>query len=116
MDIAGIVSELTAIMAEEKNTRNRMRTLRDRRLFLENSVCKFLEETEDVGIKYKDVELVLEDKQVRTRRKAREKEDCVLAVLQRAGISNPSAVLPQVIEATRGEKHTEPKLAVRKSK
>jgi hypothetical protein len=116
MDIAGTVSELTAIITEEKNMRTRMRTLRERRLFLENNVCKFLEETDDSGIKYKDIELVIEDKLVRTRLKAREKEDFVLAVLQKAGVANPVAVLPQVIEATKGEARTKTKLAVRKSK
>lgn len=116
MDIVGTVSELTAIMTEEKNTRARLKTLRERRTVLENDVCRFLDETRDAGIKYRDLELVLEEKQVRTRRKAREKEDGVLSVLQKAGLPDAVSVLAQVLEATRGEKHTEPKLAVRKAK
>lgn len=116
MDIVSMVSELTLIMAEEKQVRAQAARLRTRRTALEAQIAKILRDSDDPGVKYHGLQIALEDKEVRHRKKKTEKIDGAKNVLKTNGVTNADRVLESVINALRGDKTVEQKLTVKKIK
>jgi len=116
MDIVSMVSELTLLLNEEKQVRGQLVRLRNRRIVVESQISKFLRETDDPGLKYQGLQIALEDKEVRHRRKKTEQIDGAKNVLKINGVANTDRVLESVINALRGDKTIEQKLTVKKIK
>lgn len=115
MDVAGLVHELTTIIAEERVLRDSQRTLRARRAKIEESLLVLIRSSPDAGIRYRDIEISLEEKRVRARRKIRETQDSIARLLQGAGVSDAAGLAAKVLEATKGEPHYEDRLTVKKT-
>lgn len=116
MDINGLVAELTSLINEEKQMRMHVRKLKDRREQVEDGIMKFLAETEDPGIKHKNITLTVEEKERRKYRNKTDKIDSAKNVLKKHGVSNSDKVIQDVIEAMRGEPRLETKLCLKKTK
>lgn len=111
-----MVSELTLILNEEKHLRSQLARLRNRRTTLESQITKILRDADDPGVKYHGLQIALEDKEVRRRRKKTEQIDGAKNVLKTNGVANADRVLESVINALRGDKTVEQKLTVKKIK
>lgn len=116
MDISGLVSELSEIMNEEKRMRLHLKEVKRRRAVIEEQIAKFFNETQDPGIKYRNMTITLEDKEIRLHKKKTEKLDGARNVLKGYGVKNTDQVLCDVIEAMRGQAIVEPKVVVKKVK
>jgi len=111
-----MASELTLILAEEKQLRGQIGRLRNRRSVLETQISKILRDSDDPGVKYHGLQIALEDKEVRHRKKKTEQIDGAKNVLKTNGVANADRVLESVINAMRGDKIVEQKLTVKKIK
>lgn len=111
-----MVNELTTLLAEEKQIRASLGRLRTRKQALEQSIKKYLSETEDPGIKFKDMTISVHDKEIRLYKNKTSKIDDAKNALKSHGVSNADSVLASVIEAMRGDTRTEQKLLVKKTK
>ena len=116
MDISGLVSELSELIAEEKRVRAHVKGLRQRRATIEAQIAAFFDETEDPGIKYRGLCVTVEDKTVRLYKKKTEKIDGARNVLKEYGVKNTDQVLGDVIDAMRGQTTTEARVVVKKAK
>lgn len=116
MDISGLVNELSALLSEEKQLRAQMAKLRTRRQTVEQGIKAFLAETDDPGLKYRDLVLTVQDKEVRIYKNKTTKIDDAKNVLKRHGVPNADSIVGSVIAAMRGDTRTEQKLVVKKNK
>lgn len=116
MDIVSMVSELALILNEEKQIRGQLTRLRNRRATLETQISKALRDSDDPGVKYQGLQIALEEKEVRHRKKKTEQIDGAKNVLKTNGVANADRVLESVINALRGDKTLEQKLTVKKIK
>jgi len=83
---------------------------------LETQISKILRDSDDPGVKYHGLQIALEDKEVRHRKKKTEQIDSAKNVLKTNGVANADRVLESVINALRGDKIVEQKLTVKKIK
>ena len=111
-----MVSELSVLLSEERQLRRQLAQLRTRRTFIESQISKILRDSNDPGVKYHGLQIALEDKEVRHRKKKTEQIDGAKNVLKTNGVTNADRVLESVINALRGDKTVEQKLTVKKIK
>lgn len=111
-----MASELSLLITEERQLRRQLVQLRTRRTFIESQISKILRDSDDPGVKYHGLQIALEDKEVRHRKKKTEQIDGAKNVLKTNGVANADRVLESVINALRGDKTVEQKLTVKKIK
>lgn len=111
-----MASELSLLITEERQLRRQLVQLRTRRTFIESQISKILRDSNDTGVKYHGLQIALEDKEVRHRKKKTEQIDGAKNVLKTNGVANADRVLESVINALRGDKTVEQKLTVKKIK
>jgi hypothetical protein len=111
-EIIAAVTELKDLSQDIAIRAKEIKKLRDRKKELEEKICKFLEEKDQPGVKYKDTAIILEkNKYTRIpKKKAKKEEDC-LAVLRHYGIGNAEKIFNELVETMKGDEV--PKNAVR---
>lgn len=116
MDIIGLVHELSVLINEEKVARSHINKLRKRKADLETSIIKFLNDTNDPGIKCDNLLIELDEKERRMYKKKSEKLLNVKEVLRNYGVSNTDTAVNEVIKAMKGDTKVETKLSIKNIK
>lgn len=116
MDIIGLVHELSVLINEEKAARVHINKLRKRKLDVEKSIIKFLNDTNDPGIKCDNLLIELNEKERRLHKKKSEKLLNVKEVLRNYGVANTDTAVNEVISAMKGETKVETKLSIKNVK
>lgn len=116
MSIKAYVQELDSIQYELKTMAARRKKLKEREKKLMEDIKDFLREKDQVGVKHHGTAIILEEKQVRAKKKAKERDQDAIDILEQYGIDNPDKVLAELLEARKGTKITEPKLTFKKYK
>jgi len=114
MDITGHVTELKIIIAEETRARAHLKKIRDKRKILEDQIAVYLADSPDAGIKTRDFTISLENKEVRLRKKKRDRVEEASNILKRAGVHDADRLVDRVVEAMRGDIEIRPKLHIKK--
>jgi len=109
-DIPGLILELKELTNEVSNRTKEICKLKNRKKSIEETLCKFFEEKNQPGVKYKGVAVIAEDTKTRVRKKKSDKEDDCVVLLRNCGISNAEKVYKELVEKMRGEQVYKKKL------
>lgn len=110
------LKELKSITNEIKRLNLKMKELRLNKSEIEDRIIEYLEEEDQVGVKYENMVILARQKTQRRKKKKGEKEQDAAAVLEQFGIENPNEALKQVLDAMKGEEMLVSSLQVKESK
>jgi hypothetical protein len=96
------VIELTELKIEIKRVSSTLKHLRIREKIIEERLAKYLNETNQPGVKYANTAIILQQKTPASRKKKKCQETDSLDVLKRHGILDTKQVLKELLEARRG--------------
>jgi hypothetical protein len=116
MSIQGYVEELASIDLELKQLMARAKFLRGEKKKVMEYIQEFLQAKDQPGVKYKNIAIVREKKEVADKKTAKEKAIDAIIVLEKHGIQDAEKVLKEIREAEKGEKVVHEKIAVKKIK
>ena len=102
-EIKGLISEVSQIDAEIKRLNTQKRKLHARKKECEARIVKFLDRTNQAGVKYQGTALIAKTRNRRGRRKKKDQEKDGSAVLKKYGINNSDKIVRELLEAIKGQ-------------
>jgi hypothetical protein len=102
-DIPGLIIELKEISTEIANKTKEMSKLKNRKKQIEEQLCKFFDEKDQPGVKYKGVAVVAEEAPSRLRKKKVEKESDCIGILKKNNVSNPEKIYKEILDKMKGD-------------
>lgn len=113
MNIKADVQELKQLNVEIKRRAAELSKLRKRAAVVEERIAVFLDSQQLPGAKYQNTSIVLEKRERRKQKPKKISEADAIEVLRSRGISNPQAVLDEILEARRGESTERRKIKIK---
>ena len=115
ISIKGSIHEMDEIKKEIDRNTKRNGELRKHYKKLESEVLKYLEENDEIGVKYKNIAVIVENKPKREIKKAKEAEKDVMQILEDYGVDSAdvSKVLKKITEAKKGEEIDNKKIKIK---
>jgi hypothetical protein len=114
MSIKGDIQELEIIRQELKALTVKRKSLKAREKALENKIVEYLQAKDTPGLKHNGTAILLEEKSVAAPKKAKAKDEDVIAVLEKYGIRESDKVLSEIMAARKGEPVLKQKLKLTK--
>ena len=115
-DIPGLIIELKEITTEITNKTKEMSKLKHIKKKIEEDLCKFFDEKNQPGVKYKGVAVVAEDSTTRTRKKKVEKESDCISILKKNNVNNPEKIYKEILDKMKGDEVTKKKVRIQSVK
>ena len=115
-DVPGLILELKDLTNEINNRSKELYKIKNRKKYIEEILCKFFEEKNQPGIKYKGVAVIAEETKTRMRKKKSDKEDDCVGLLRNCGLSNAEKVYKDLLEKMKGEQVSKKKLKIQSVK
>ena len=116
MSIKSNVQELESIKEELKTLTRRRKVLNNRKNELEKAITNYLKEKDQTGVKHQGKAIILEEKEQRSLKKIKERDNDASEILKKYGINNAMKVLNEILDARKGEKIIKEKLVISKLK
>lgn len=114
MSIKADVRELQSIRLELQRMTQKRKELKQKEGEVEARIRDFLKAKDQPGLRDGDFSLIIEEKEVTGPKKAKEKQEDSLAVLERHGVQSPEKLLEELMQARKGEVVVKQKLKVSK--
>jgi hypothetical protein len=111
-DIPGLIIELKDITTEVLNKTKEMSKLRYRKKQIEEQLCKFFDEKNQPGVKYKGVAVLAEESTTRARKKKIEKESDCISILKKNNVNNPEKIYKEMLEKMKGDEIIKKKVRI----
>ena len=111
-DIPGLIIELKEISTEIANKTKEISKLKYRKKYIEEQLCKFFDEKNQPGVKYKGVAVVAEEATTRTRKKKIEKENDCISILKKNNVNNPEKIYKELLDKMKGEEIKKKKVKI----
>lgn len=104
MSIQSLINEIQAIHFKIKEISKESKILRNRAKNIEKMIAEYLDSKQQIGIKYKDISVVLENKLKKIPKKKKEQDDDSLSILRERGMNAIEAenLLKKLSEARQG--------------
>ena len=115
-DIPGMILELKELSNEISNRKKELSKLSSRKKQIEEILCKFFEEKNQPGVKYKGLAITTEDSKARIRKKKSDKEEDCISLLKQHNINNAEKLYKEMIEKMKGEEVYKKKLKIQNIK
>jgi hypothetical protein len=115
MSIRDTFTELQSIKTEMKRLKSEIKTLREAEKKAEYKIREYLMEKGEPGFKLQGTAVILEEKEIRTKKNNKEKNEDALYILEKYGITeNKEKILNELLEARKGDLQTTKKLKIQK--
>lgn len=101
-NIKACIEELKDIQSEIKTQNANLKQLRDRKKQLEADIFKYLEDSDQEGLRYQNIIFMKTNKKKRDRKKKDEKETDIQKVLEKHGVEDSKQAVSEVLEAMKG--------------
>lgn len=111
-DIPGLILELKELTNEINNRTKELTKLRNRKKQIEENLCKFFEEKQQPGVKYKGVAVIAEETKARVRKKKSDKEDDCISLLKNYNVRDAEKIYKELLEKMKGEEVSKKKLKI----
>ena len=108
--------ELKKINNEMKRYSNLLKQLRDRKKIIETNILKYLQTSQQTGIKLGDVVAVQKEKKTHERKTKDEKKDDIIRLLENNGIRNADGLYKELLDTMKGKEEVVPVLKVKEHK
>jgi hypothetical protein len=115
-DIPGLIIELKEISTEIINKSKEIAKLKYRKKHIEEQLCKFFDEKNQPGVKYKGVAVVAEEATTRTRKKKIEKENDCIGILKKNNVNNPEKIYKEIMDKMKGDEVTKKRVRIQSVK
>jgi hypothetical protein len=102
-DIRQDLKELSNIIEESKRLMDELNTLRGRKKELEQRLIEYLQNTDEVGLKYESFIFIPKDKKIRKKLKKKERDEAAVRVLGDYGVEQPKEAYVKLMDAMKGE-------------
>jgi hypothetical protein len=102
MSLQHDLDELNNINLEIRRLTNTIREFRKQKKVVEDRVIAFLKNQETQGVRYNDQAVILDNKNIRNKKKKKEKLDEIHSVLNKYGIKSSDTLIQEIMEAQRG--------------
>jgi len=116
LQIASDMRELKKINNEMKRYSNLLKQLRDRKKIIETNILKYLQTSQQTGIKLGDVVAVQKEKKTHERKTKDEKKDDIIRLLENNGIRNADGLYKELLDTMKGKEEVVPVLKVKEHK
>ena len=116
MSLQHDLDELNNINLEIGRLTHAIREFRKQKKVVEDRVISFLKNQETQGVRYNDKAVILESKNIRNKKKKKEKLDEITSVLNKYGIKGTDNLIEEIMEAQRGNVESNECLKVVKRK
>lgn len=103
MSIKQDMHELQSIRHEIKVLNGRRKSLREKEKDVEQRIQDYLRSKDQPGVKYNGTAIILENKEQRKVKKAKDRDRDALDILEEYGIENGQQVLQRILDARRGD-------------
>jgi|694.fasta_scaffold96409_2 hypothetical protein len=110
------MKELKDIKTELNRLNHLSEELKTKKKRLEENIMIFLDKNKLPGIKFEDLIIQSKPRKQRERKKAKEKEEDVVKLLERNGISNSTGVYKQICEALKGKENVRSGIQIKEQK
>jgi hypothetical protein len=110
------LKELSRIYERLKTLSNEIKELRDRKKDLENNLIDYLQESEQVGLRYESFIFFPKDKKIRKKLKKKEREETAIKVLEDYGVNQPKEAYEKLMDSMKGEEEIVPVIKVSEQK
>ena len=110
------IVELYSILNEVKKLKQTIKLYNQRAGKLEDNIINFLKSENQIGVKYKDMAIVVDDKQKNKTRKKVDAENDIYKLLRNHGINDPETVYKEILNAKKGEVEKISKLKIKNLK
>lgn len=111
-EIVPLLQELKNIILEIDRIGYDLKSLKVKKVQLENQIEEFLNADNQTGVIYKDVAVMVKEKKARKSKKVVERRNDAIKTLAEFGVSNPELVLSKIIESMKGEPYIKKVLKV----
>lgn len=95
-------------------TQNRLKDLRKRRKYLENSIIQYLKRTNQSGITYREMKIESKNTTGRITKKHEEKIESCRDVFGKYGIQSNKDLVDDILESLRGTKISKQQITIKK--
>jgi hypothetical protein len=102
MSLQHDLDELNNINLEIRRLTNTIREFRKQKKVVEDRVIAFLKNQETQGVRYNDQAVILDNKNIRNKKKKKEKLDEIHSVLNKYGIKSSDTLIQEIMDAQRG--------------
>lgn len=110
------LKELSKIYENLKKFSAEIKELRDRKKEIETNLIDYLQQTEEVGLRYESFIFFPKDKKIRKKLKKKEREENSIKVLEDYGVDQAKEAYEKLMEAMKGEEETVPVIKVSEQK
>ena len=100
------LKELSKIYENIKSLCQDIKDLRDRKKTIEDRLLEYLQQTEEVGLRYESFIFFPKDKKIRKKLKKKEREETALRVLEDFGVYTPKEAYEKLMDSMKGEEET----------
>jgi hypothetical protein len=107
--------ELKSITTEMKRLNIELKTLKLKKKEIEKNIKKFIEQTDQPGVKYGDLTVLAEQKKQRLRKSKDERNQEIAQILEDYGLTNVNDVLDEINEALKGKQELTMKLKIKEN-
>ena len=114
MSIKAYVDELTMINYEIKRNNASNKKLRERIKELEITITSYLQIKNQAGLKYNGQAILVENKELRTKKKKKDKYEDTITILKSFGVENPEVAYDKLEDAKKGDPIEKTKLKFKK--
>lgn len=111
-DIRQDLKELSNIIEESKRLGEQLSVLRDRKRELEQRLIEYLQNTDEVGLKYESFIFIPKDKKIRKKLKKKERDEAAVRVLGDYGVDQPKEAYEKLLDAMKGDEEIIPSLKI----
>jgi len=106
------LKELAKIYDTIKKLSNEIKELRERKKELESNLLDYLQEKQEVGLRYESFIFFPKDKKIRKKLKKKEREETAVRVLEEYGVNQPKEAYEKLMDSMKGEEEVVPVIKV----
>ena len=111
--VSSNMKELSAILSELKIVNVKVRELRERKKVLESNILEYLDETEENGLRYRDLVVLRKETTTRERKKQKDKEVCAIQALEKMGVEEAKKMYDAMMTAMKGPSQQTTRLSLK---
>jgi len=102
-DIREDLRELSTLIEKSKKLGEELGKIRERKKELEVSLIEYLQNTDEVGLKYESFIFIPKDKKIRKKLKKKERDEAAVKVLEDYGVDQAKEAYTKLMDAMKGE-------------
>jgi hypothetical protein len=111
-DIREDLRELSTLIEKSKKLCEELGQIRDRKKELETRLIEYLQNTDEVGLKYESFIFIPKDKKIRKKLKKKERDEAAVKVLEDYGVEQAKEAYIKLMDSMKGDEEIIPSIKI----